>query len=155
MKYDDIVRELKAVIQKEAGKVYDTCSTNFRAMAQDCLNFIEENHKNGQMPAEEPIKGMIGGELGKLTGIHFVRATAERKYGHWLPFDPSDTATLGSAINALWGQIEYTIKKHGQPNNLQWVVKDWNDPLIPDNVIGVSLPDGCSCTIGWTAYFKA
>ena len=44
MTRDEIIRELKYVIEQEKGKTYDTFSTNVRAMAQDCLRFIEEQH---------------------------------------------------------------------------------------------------------------
>lgn len=41
MTREEIVRELKGVIVQEEGKTYDTCSANIRAMATDCLSFIQ------------------------------------------------------------------------------------------------------------------
>ena len=56
MTREGMIRELKNVIQTEQGKCYDTCTTNVRIMATDCLHFIEETIDK---PVPDPETGLV------------------------------------------------------------------------------------------------
>lgn len=127
----------------------------------EAFNYLKEHLANKEGSAMEPSvhRDYPGGTSApyydadaRMTGM--VRPTT-KQYGHWLPFDPIDISTLGAALGALWAQIEYTIKRHGQPKGLKWIVKDWKTELIvvPDEIDNIALPPGYTCTIGWKAWF--
>lgn len=79
-----------------------------------------------------------------------------KQYGEWRFYDPTRVGTLSEALDKLGRMLMDTVRDHGQPNGLQWIVHDLKEqwPILPNELENIKRPAGCTCTVGWKAHFE-